>query len=174
MLTGIMISKTHLYIYIWHKMTKIKKGAFVPFFYRRICYMARFSIFNMFSKSKKRRSVRRRRRVGGSAADYGVKVWGYDQMADPRQGNVIQAQVQKGGTAPFVNTVPSMGELPSTADMSKQALDMQDASVRNMLTPKMEANVQSDSALPKTGGRRKSKRKYGQKIKNGRRTKTFY
>lgn len=173
MLTGIMISKTHLYIYIWYKMTKIKKGAFVPFFYRSICYMARFSIFNMFSASKKRRSIRRRRK-GGSAADYGVKVWGYDQVADPMQGNVIQAQVQKGGTAPFVNTVPSMGESVSTADMSKQALDMQDASMKNMLTPKMEANVQSQSASPKTGGRRKSKRKYGQKIKNGRRTKTFY
>lgn len=148
----------------------------MPFFYRRICYMARFNLFNMFSKSKKRRSVRRRRKVrgGNSAADYGVKMWGYDQMADPLQGNVIQAQVQKGGTAPFVNTLPSMGQLPSTTDMTKQALDMQDASVRNMLTPKMEANVQSDSVLPKTGGRRKSKRKYGQKIKNGRRTKTFY
>lgn len=136
--------------------------------------MARFNLFNMFSKSKKRRSVRRRKvRGGNSAADYGVKVWGYDQVANPQQGNVIQAQVQKGGT-PFVNTLPSMGQLPSTTDMTKQALDMQDASVRNMLTPKLEANVQSDSVLPKTGGRRKSKRKYGQKIKNGRRTKTFH
>lgn len=138
--------------------------------------MARFNLFNMFSTSKKRRSVRRQRKVrgGNSAADYGVKMWGYDQVANSQQGNVIQAQVQKGGTTPFVNTVPSMGELPSTADMSKQAVDMQDASMKNMITPKIEANVQSDSVLPKTGGRRKSKRKYGQKIKNGRRTKTFY
>jgi hypothetical protein len=139
--------------------------------------MARFTLFRMFSNSsKKKRSIRRRRKVrgGNSAADHGVKMWGYDQVADPRQGNVIQAQVQKGGTAPFVNTPPTLSELPSSADMSKQAVDMQDASMKNMLTPKIEENVQSDSVLPKTGGRRKSKRKYGQKIRNGRRTKTIY
>ena len=147
--------------------------------------MKRFTLFSMFSKcnsSKKRRSVRRGRKLRGgegSAADYGVKVWGHDQVADPTKGNVIKANIVSGGAVPFTNTPPTMGETISTADMSKQALGMQDASIKYMTTPKVEANIQSESVSPKTGGRRKtkrrvSKRKYGHKIRNGRRTKTIY
>jgi hypothetical protein len=78
-----------------------------------------------------------------------------------------------------MNTLPTSPDMVSTADMSKQALDMQGASMKYMTTPQMTVNVQSDSTLPKTGGRRKtkrggSKRKYGYKIRNGRRTKTIY
>jgi hypothetical protein len=118
-------------------------------------------------------------RGGDSAAEWGVKVWGINQVADPNQGNVIKANPVTGGASSFMNVPPTMGETASTADMSKQALDMQGASVKYMVTPQVTANVQSDSTLPKTGGRRKtkrrrSKRKYGQKIRNGRRTKTIY
>lgn len=114
-----------------------------------------------------------------SAADWGVKVWGVDQVGDPNQGNVIKANPMTGGSAPYTNTLPTSPDMVSTADMSKQALDMQGASVKYMVTPQVSANVQSDSTLPKTGGRRKtrrrgSKRKYGHKIRNGRRTKTIH
>jgi hypothetical protein len=147
--------------------------------------MKRFTLFSMFSKcnsSKKRRSVRRGRKVHGgegSAADYGVKVWGHDQVADPNKGNVIKANLVTGGAVPFSNTPPTMDQTISTANMSKQALDMQGASINYMITPKVAANIQSESVLPKTGGRRKtkrrvSKRKYGHNIRNGRRTKTIY
>ena len=150
--------------------------------FRHIYYMKRFTLFSMFSKcnsSKKRRSVRRVRGGEGSAADYGVKVWGHDQVADPNKGNVIKANLVTGGAVPFTNTPPTMGETISTADMSKQALEMQDSSIKYMTTPKVEANIQSESVSSKTGGRRKtkrrvSKRKYGHKIRNGRRTKTIY
>ena len=147
--------------------------------------MKRFTLFSMFSKcnsSKKRRSVRRGRKLRGgegSAADYGVKVWGHDQVADPNKGNVIKANLVTGGAVPFSNDLPKMDSTISTADMSKQALDMQDASINYMITPKVQANINSESVSPKTGGRRKtkrrvSKRKYGHKIRNGRRTKTIY
>ena len=121
----------------------------------------------------------RKMRGGDSAAEYGVKVWGYDQVADPVQGNVIKANLVAGGAAPYMNIPPTMGETLSTADMSKQALEMQGASMKYMITPQVTEAVQSESALPKTGGRRRtkrrgSKRKYGHKIKNGRRTKTIY
>ena len=148
--------------------------------------MARVSLLNLFyndcsrsKRTKKRRSVRKIRGGADSAADWGVKVWGVDQVAAPNQGNFIQAHVQKGGAAPYTNTLPTSPDMPSTADMSKQAIDMQGASMKYMVTPQTPANVQSDSTLPKTGGRRKtkrrgSKRKYGHKIRNGRRTKTIY
>jgi hypothetical protein len=148
--------------------------------------MARFSPLNIFynecsrsKRSKKRRSVRKMRGGADSAADWGVKVWGVDQVGDPNQGNVIKANPMTGGSAPYTNTLPTSPDMVSTADMSKQALDMQGASVKYMVTPQVSANVQSDSTLPKTGGRRKtrrrgSKRKYGHKIRNGRRTKTIH
>ena len=113
--------------------------------------MARFS---------RRRSLRKHKMRGGdSAADWGVKVWGINQVADPNQGNVIKANPVTGGASSFMNVPPTMGETASTADMSKQALDMQGASVKYMVTPQVAANVQSDSTLPKTGGRRKTKRR---------------
>lgn len=146
--------------------------------------MTRFTLFRMFSKcnSSKRRSIRRKRKIRGGAdstSDWGVKVWGVDQVADPNQGNVIKANVVTGGAAPFMNAPPTSPEMVSTADMSKQALDMQSTSMKYMVTPQITSNVQSDSTLPKTGGRRRtkrrgSKRKYGHKIRNGRRTKTIY
>jgi len=138
--------------------------------------MARSSLFRMLSKSKsKRRSIR----GGDSAADWGVKVWGINQVADPNQGNVIKANPVTGGATPFMNAPPTMGEMVSTTDMTKQALDMQGASMKYMTTPQVQSTVQSESTLPKTGGRRRtrrrgSKRKYGHKIRNGRRTKTIY
>lgn len=143
-------------------------------------YLRRRTMFSN-CKSIRKRSGRKTRKMrgGDSAAEYGVKVWGYDQVADPVQGNVIKANLVAGGAAPYMNIPPTMGETLSTADMSKQALEMQGASMKYMITPQVTEAVQSDSALPKTGGRRRtkrrgSKRKYGHKIKNGRRTKTIY
>jgi hypothetical protein len=140
------------------------------YFFQRIYYMARFS---------KKRSSLRKMHGGNSAADWGVKVWGINQVADPNQGNVIKANPVTGGATPFMNAPPTMGEMVSTTDMTKQALDMQGASMKYMTTPQVQSTVQSESTLPKTGGRRRtrrrgSKRKYGHKIRNGRRTKTIY
>ena len=135
--------------------------------------MARSTLFSILSKRKVRGGQ-------GGAADYGVKTWGYDQVADPNQGNVIKANTLTGGAAPYTPPPPpSMNEMVTTSEMSNQAIQMQDASVKNMITPKTDANIQSDSVSPKTGGKRKtkrrrSKRKYGHKIKNGRRTKTIH
>jgi hypothetical protein len=135
------------------------------------------------SHSSKRHSKKRKVLGGeGGASDYGVKVWGYDQVADPNQGNVIKANTITGGgaAAPFMNTPPSMDPLLSTADMTKQTLEMQNASMKQMAEPQINPAVQSDSAAPRMSGGRKtrrlkrSKRKYGHKIRNGRRTKTVY
>ena len=137
-----------------------------------------------FTRSKNNKSARRRRSIRGGdgdrgAADYGVKVWGFDQVADPNQGNAIHAnKVMSGGA--FLNALPTMDNSMSSANMSKQALDMQNASVQQMVSTAQPATVQSQSSLPQTGGRRRrhrrrgSKRKYGYKIKNGRGTKTIY
>lgn len=145
--------------------------------------MARSRLFSILSKRNSTKKSRKVRGGQGSAADYGVKIWGYDQVADPNQGNVIKANPITGGAgaaAPYTPlSPPSMNEMVSTSDMSNQALQMQDASIKNMITPKTDANIQSDTVSPKTGGKRKtkrrgSKRKYGHKIKNGRRTKTIH
>ena len=114
-----------------------------------------------FKRRSKTQSKRRRIRGGeGGASDFGVKLWGYNQVADPNQGNLIKANVISGGgvAAPYMNAPPTMGEMPSTGDMSKQALDIQNASIKNMTTTQVASNVQTQSVLPKMGGRRKTRR----------------
>jgi hypothetical protein len=140
----------------------------------------------MWFMSKKRRQARRRktqRRIKGGegAADHGVKVWGFDQVADPHQGNVIQTQSvtekQTGGAAPYINTPPEAPTM-NMADMQNSALQMQKSSVDQMTDNSPPPVIQSQSVTPHTGGkskrRRRSKRKYRDTVKNGRRTKTIY
>jgi hypothetical protein len=149
-----------------------------------ISYMAQQIIRGGSSKRRTRRHSKKRKVLGGEggASDYGVKVWGYDQVAVPNQGNFIKANPITGGgiAAPFMNTPPSMDPVPSIGDMTKQAIDAQNTSMKQMTIPQINTAVQSDSAAPKMSGGRKSrrlkrsKRKYGHKIRNGRRTKTVY
>jgi len=130
----------------------------------------------------KRRTRQKGRKIKGGegAADYGVKVWGYNQIADPHQGNVIQSQFMTGkqtGGAPFANTPPNIPNVNIT-DAQNGALQMQKASIDQMTSSSPAPYVQSHSVIPQTGGkskrRRRSKRKYRHTVKNGRRTKTIY
>lgn len=147
--------------------------------------MTRLNLFRMspkYNSSKRQTKCRKRNIYGGanSTSDWGVKVWGIDQVADLNQGNVIKANPVTGGAAaPFMNDTPTINQSISIDNMNKQSLDMQSSSMKYMVTPQITSNVQSSSTLPKVGGRRRtkrrgSKRKYGHKIKNGRRTKTIY
>ena len=137
-------------------------------------------MFDWIMSKKRTRSRKAQRKIkgGDGASDYGVKVWGYDQVAGPHQGNVIQVK-QTGGA--FANAAPDVPNM----DMGQQqnmALSMQSASINQMTSNTPPAYVQSQSVTPQKGGKRRrrtkrvrgSKRKYGHTVRNGRRTKTIY